>query len=178
MQHWLTGLITSAGRTRAIGEATTIGLGVAALSLVIGIAFVEAAGIRVYLACALLGYTVQTSWLVFRSRAVRRSHLAAAAAALLAMALSPSGVRAARLPDGFALEPVVGGPFNDAPIAFAFLPDGRTLLVERASGVVRCAAAGDAASDSVFTVPGVEAGAPERGLLGIAVRSRVPSARR
>jgi glucose/arabinose dehydrogenase len=198
-QHWLTGIVTNAGRTRAIGESTAIGLGVTGTALLAAIAFVRAPGIQVYLACALMGYASQTLWLVARSRPLRAQHAAAAAAAacalLAAASLAPSPVAAApapaltaaapapgsaaagaaRLPDGFALETVVGGPFADAPVAFAFLPDGRVLIAERASGIVRCAAAGAGTSDSVHTVPDVEAAAPERGLLGIAVDPEWPS---
>jgi glucose/arabinose dehydrogenase len=109
---------------------------------------------------------------------VRAHHVAAAAAPaaaiLFAPVLVPSAARAARLPDGFALETVVGAPFRDAPVAFALLPGGRVLIAERASGILRCAAGGVAVSDSVFTVPDVEAGAPERGVLGLAADPEWP----
>jgi len=183
LQHWLTGLVTNARSTRAVSESMATGLGVTAVSLLIGIAFVQAPGIRVFLVCSLIGYVMQTGWLVFRSRTVRRSHAAAVAAAALVLAtgLTPqearaaraesavASARAARVPDGFSVDPVVLGPFDDAPIAFAWLPDGRVMIAERASGVVRCAAVGAGVSDSVLTVPGVEAGSPERGVLGLAV---------
>jgi hypothetical protein len=89
-----------------------------------------------------------------------------AVAASLALA---AGSAAQTLPDGFVLEQIVGEPFVAAPVAFAPLPDGRVLLVEQASGVVRLAAVGAGTSDSILTVPGVRAMHPERGLLGVAV---------
>jgi glucose/arabinose dehydrogenase len=74
------------------------------------------------------------------------------------------------LPTGFFLESVVGGPFAGAPVAFAFLPDGRILINEQYNGNVRVSPVGSGTSTLLFTVPDVNGTASsERGLLGIAV---------
>ncbi len=79
------------------------------------------------------------------------------------------------LPDGFFLELAIGEPFTGEPVGFARLPDGRVLLIERPTGVVRLAAAGAATSDPIAVVPGVESVHPERGLLGVAVDPAWPA---
>ena len=83
----------------------------------------------------------------------------------------PSG-REARaqgvVPAGFADNGVVGG--LDLPVAFAFLPDGRVLVVEQKSARIRLLVNGAlGAIDPVATLPGVGTGGAEQGLLGIAV---------
>jgi len=78
------------------------------------------------------------------------------------------------LPDGFALETVVPGPFIGYPVGFAFLPDGRVLIVEKETGNVRVAAAGAGTSVVGATIPAVR-GNGERGLLGIAVDPAWPA---
>jgi glucose/arabinose dehydrogenase len=71
------------------------------------------------------------------------------------------------VPDGFAVESVVLEPFSFLPMGFAFLPDGRILLIEK-HGLVRLATPGNTASAIVALIPNVTTQA-ERGLLGIAV---------
>lgn len=90
---------------------------------------------------------------------------------LLALPAAPpaSGVV---LPDGFALQDVVVD-FTDAPVGFAFLPDGRIVVIEQSSARIRLAAVGSAASVIIGTMPGV-VGAGERGLLGVAVDPQWP----
>ncbi len=102
-------------------------------------------------------------------RAPRLAALAALVASL------PPAATATVVPYGFVHEQVVGEPFVTSPVAFDFLPDGRLVLVELASGVVRVAAAGASASDSVAAIPGVNANHPERGLLGVAVDPAWPA---
>lgn len=93
---------------------------------------------------------------------------------LLALGLADS-THATTVPTGFVHEMLIGEPFTQSPIAFDFLPDGRFVVVERASGIIRIAAAGVDSSDAVFTIPNVEAVHPERGLLGVAVDPDWPS---
>lgn len=95
--------------------------------------------------------------------------------ALLTAVSVAGSARAQTVPDGFLVEQVVGEPFIQQPVAFTWLPDGRPVLTERPNGVVRIAAAGVSASDSVFTVPGVEGAHPERGLLGVAADPAWPT---
>ncbi|NNE43644.1 MAG: hypothetical protein HKN12_05510, partial [Gemmatimonadetes bacterium] len=112
--------------------------------------------------------TIPSAREIVRTRAV-----ALAAALLLATGAEPAAAQT--VPDGFVLEQVVGEPFLEQPVAFTWLPDGRPVLTERPNGVVRIAAVGSAASDSVFTLPGVEGAHPERGLLGVAVDPAWPA---
>jgi len=87
---------------------------------------------------------------------------------LLFLLVDPaSGV--VRLPPGFRTDHVVQGPFAGEPVGFAFLPDERILIVERATGNVRLAAVGAPTSDVIHQIPDVNGGAQERGLLGVAV---------
>jgi glucose/arabinose dehydrogenase len=72
------------------------------------------------------------------------------------------------LPDHFVIEPVVLDPFDSPPIGFAFLPDGRVLVIEKDAARVRIATAASTASVVIATVPGVTNDL-ERGLLGVAV---------
>jgi len=88
--------------------------------------------------------------------------------------VSAAGTRAQNLPDGFGLETMVAGPFIGYPVGFTFLPDGRTLIVEKETGNVRIAAVGAGTSVVATTIPGV-AGDGERGLLGIAVDPAWPA---
>ncbi len=107
--------------------------------------------------------------------APRQGAVSAALALLIPLALiiaaattGPSGLQAQSLPTGFALQDVVLEPFVTFPVGFAFLPDGRILLLEKDSGNVRLAAAGANTSAMIATIPGI-AGSGERGLLGVAV---------
>ena len=88
--------------------------------------------------------------------------------------VSAAGTGAQNLPDGFGLETMVAGPFIGYPVGFTFLPDGRTLIVEKETGNVRIAAVGAGTSVVAATIPGV-AGDGERGLLGIAVDPAWPA---
>lgn len=91
-----------------------------------------------------------------------------AALALLAAAGDPGPALAQRVPTGFQIQSVVGGPFAPQVSAFAFLPDGRIVILEKDTGVVRLAAAGAVTSVPIDTIPEVTV-ADERGLLGVAV---------
>jgi glucose/arabinose dehydrogenase len=92
--------------------------------------------------------------------------------ALLAAAVSTSVAAAALaapvVPDGFSVQPVVGG--LSAPVGMAFLPDGRLLVVEQRSARIRLVAdSAVVAPDPVATLPRLQIAGPEQGLLGIAV---------
>ena len=60
------------------------------------------------------------------------------------------------------------------PVGFAFLPDGRHVVIEKNSGHVRVAAVGSTASSIIGTVPNLT-WQGERGLLGVAVDPDWPS---
>jgi hypothetical protein len=93
--------------------------------------------------------------------------LAACLAAFLVQLPAPPALAA--VPSGFLAEHVVTGPFTGNVVGFDILPDGRPLLIEQTTGVVRLAAKGSPAADSVLTIPGVNTDHPERGLLGVTV---------
>lgn len=97
-----------------------------------------------------------------------------AGALLLAASSFAAPARAAvQVPSGFTDETLVSG--LDAPTGFAFLPDGRVLVVEQNTGKVRLIVGNHiAATDPVFTRTGISTGG-ERGLLGIAVDPRWPT---
>lgn len=88
---------------------------------------------------------------------------------LLVIGLLVAPASATEVPDGFVHEALIGEPFTDWIVGFAFLPDGRFLLIESRTAVVRLAAAGAATADSIHTVPDAETAHIERGLLGVAV---------
>jgi glucose/arabinose dehydrogenase len=83
---------------------------------------------------------------------------------LIVLFLGASSGRAA-LPTNFADQLVVGN--LSQPSSFAFLPDGRILVVEQKTARVRLVVAG--AADTTLTIPDVNISGNERGLLGIAV---------
>lgn len=89
---------------------------------------------------------------------------------LLALVLAPGAARAA-LPTDFADQLVVGG--LNRPVAFAFLPDGRMLINEQATHLVRLAVNG--VPTTILDVPEVSASGGERGLLGIAIDPQWPA---
>ena len=92
---------------------------------------------------------------------------------LAAFLFAPPARAAVQVPNGFTDETLVTG--FDAPTAFAFLPDGRVLVVEQNTGRVRLVVGHHvAATDPVFTRTGMSIG-NERGLLGIAVDPRWPT---
>lgn len=89
-------------------------------------------------------------------------------ALLIAFLLLPTARTLAQtLPTGFTLTHVVAPPFGSPPIGFAFLPDGRIILIEQGGGV-RIAPVGSPTSTALLTIPNVVSG-DERGLLGVAV---------
>ena len=89
--------------------------------------------------------------------------------AVLAILTVAAGLLPAQtVPTNFAIQSVVLEPFVSSPAGFAFLPDGRILIVEKDSGNVRLAAVGANTSALIATVAGVQGGG-ERGLLGVAV---------
>ncbi|MFN8179791.1 MAG: PQQ-dependent sugar dehydrogenase [bacterium] len=104
----------------------------------------------------------------------RQSAVAVVFAIFAGMASGPTTVHAQTLPTGFALESVIGPPFGGEPISFTFLPDGRTLLIEKETGNVRLAAVGRNTSVVIYTVPNVSTQI-ERGLLGVAVDPNWPT---
>jgi hypothetical protein len=65
-------------------------------------------------------------------------------------------------------EAVATPPFSGSPIGFAFLPDGRILLIEK-QGRVRIVPVGSLISTSILLVPNVDSLGGEEGLLGLAV---------
>jgi glucose/arabinose dehydrogenase len=92
------------------------------------------------------------------------------------LAATPHVAAAQSVPEGFFVELRVSGPFSSDPVGFAFLPDGRIIVIERGTGVVRVAAVGSTNSSPILTIPDVEAfNAPERGLLGVAVDPEWPA---
>lgn len=94
----------------------------------------------------------------------------------LLLLFGSSGALAQTLPTGFFLDSVVGGPFAGAPVAFAFLPDGRILITEQLTGNVRIAPVGSGTSSVILTVPDVTGTqGSERGLLGITVDPAWPA---
>jgi glucose/arabinose dehydrogenase len=87
---------------------------------------------------------------------------------LASVILAAPAAALTQLPTGFHEEIIVDG--LDEPTGFAFLPDGRALVVEQRTAKVRLVVAGQiAATDPVVVVPNVEAADQEEGLLGIAV---------
>jgi glucose/arabinose dehydrogenase len=79
------------------------------------------------------------------------------------------------LPDNYAYQMISSGPFTGDPVGMAILPDGRVLITERQTGVVRVVTVGSSSADSIFTVPNVEGLHLERGLLGVTVDPDWPS---
>jgi glucose/arabinose dehydrogenase len=101
---------------------------------------------------------------------------ATAGLAVLAFLAAPGVASAAvTLPPGFRTEHVVQGPFDGEPVGFAFLPDERILLIERATGNVRLAKVGASSSHVLLRIPDVNGAAQERGLLGVAVDPAWPA---
>jgi glucose/arabinose dehydrogenase len=105
-------------------------------------------------------------------------HTRRLAASIAVVALSFVVVRcphaAVVVPAGFRDEILLTG--LDQPNGFAFLPDGRVLFTEQATGNVRLVLSTFAlAPTPAFTVPGVVHDDTERGLQGIAVDPRWPS---
>ncbi|MGH2569895.1 MAG: PQQ-dependent sugar dehydrogenase [bacterium] len=72
------------------------------------------------------------------------------------------------LPAGFVYEAVATPPFSGSPIGFAFLPDGRIILIEK-QGRVRVVPVGSLITTGILLVPNVDSVGGEEGLLGVAV---------
>ncbi|MFK7742545.1 MAG: sorbosone dehydrogenase family protein [Planctomycetota bacterium] len=98
-----------------------------------------------------------------------RSYLLAAAVVTTAVLGLTGAASAQNPPAGFTYETLVDGPLQSAT-AMAFLPDGRLLITERATGNVRLFANGQLAGSPWANIQ-VHSGGPfaEAGLLGIAV---------
>ncbi len=80
---------------------------------------------------------------------------------------------AATVPDDFTDSAVVTG-FSQ-PVGFAFLPDGRSLVIEQKTAQIRLVVNGVIGSiDPLVTVPNVNGSGNERGLLGIDVDADWP----
>lgn len=98
------------------------------------------------------------------SSSIRGALLAAAACVGLASCAQAIGT----LPTGFTEEQVLAG-FSQ-PVGFAFLPDGRCLVIEqKLATVVLVRRVPTVTSATLFTVPDVNISGNERGLLGVAV---------
>jgi glucose/arabinose dehydrogenase len=97
-----------------------------------------------------------------------------ALAALLTCPVLMAAPRArAALPTDFADQLVVSG--LSQPAGFAFLPDGRLLIIEQKTARVRLATVGSGSADTTFVVPEVNISGNERGLLGIAIDPEWPT---
>lgn len=98
--------------------------------------------------------------------------LAAIVGFVLVLAPGPGRAEVA-LPDGFSMEPLADG--LSTPVGFAFLPDGRALLIEQKQvspadeGWVHLWAAGVLSDGPILAIPDVNTAGNERGLLGVAV---------
>lgn len=87
---------------------------------------------------------------------------------------SPGLLRAATVPDNFVDAEVVTG-FSQ-PVGFAFLPDGRALVIEQKTAQIRLVVNGGIGTvDPLITVPNVNSSGNERGLLGIDVDADWPA---
>ncbi|TFG97025.1 MAG: hypothetical protein E4H11_02515, partial [Myxococcales bacterium] len=108
----------------------------------------------------------QTGGALARSRAVLASFA-------LPLVLGAPAARAA-LPTGFADDVVASG--LSQPASFAFLPDGRILVVEQVTRRIRLVVDGSfGAVDPLHTIADVNTSGGERGLLGIAVDPGFPA---
>jgi glucose/arabinose dehydrogenase len=88
-------------------------------------------------------------------------------------ALLPHATRAQVLVPGFG-DSIIARNL-DLPVAFDFLPDGRLVFAEQASGRLRLLVNGQfTTTDPIVTVPNVRYGG-ERGLLGVAVDPEFPA---
>ena len=89
----------------------------------------------------------------------------------LALLFAASSARAATLPPNFSDQLVASG--LTAPTSFAFLPDGRALVAEQATGAIRMVV-GNFVTGALTTVPSLNTDGYERGLLSIAVDPEWP----
>lgn len=105
----------------------------------------------------------------------RAMHSMVAVALGLAGLLTAHRTEAQTLPTGFSLEAVVPQPLTESPIGFTFLPDGRVLMLEQTSALIRVSTPGSGVAVDVHTVPDVETTGFEQGLQGIAVDPQWPA---
>jgi glucose/arabinose dehydrogenase len=106
----------------------------------------------------------------------RRRHGALACVFCIALICGPSPALfgAAALPDDFSDTLVTSG-FSQ-PIGFAFLPDGRALVIEQKTAQIRLVVNGGFGTfDPLVTVPAVNGVGNEQGLLGIDVDAGWPT---
>lgn len=108
-----------------------------------------------------------------RSRQGLRHAVVAIAAVAFGLG-RPALAAAQQVPSGFVVETVVGQPLASQVTAFAFLPDGRIVVLEKDTGGIRLAAVGSTAPALIGTIAGVSIAA-ERGLLGVAVDPSWPA---
>ena len=79
------------------------------------------------------------------------------------------------LPLGFSLTQVGFGPFAGQPVGFAFLPDGRLLIIDQKTGEILLNPVDADSSVVIHKFPDVESFNAERGLLGITCDPQWPS---
>ena len=104
-----------------------------------------------------------------------RPHLRLAIALVLGAAAPAAPACAAVVVPSDFVDRLVAGDLVE-PVNFDFLPDGRLLIVERATARIRLVVPGAIAQPGpVGTIPDVEAGFGDQGLLGIAVDPRWPA---
>jgi len=86
----------------------------------------------------------------------------------------PGPLQAATVPTDFSDQSVKSG-FSQ-PVGFAFLPDGRALVIEQVTAQIRLVVNGSfGTTDPLVTVPSVNTSGNERGLLGIDVDAGWPA---
>lgn len=88
-------------------------------------------------------------------------------AAVLGLALAGPTVTRSALPDNFDDQLVVSG--LNQPSSFAFLPDGRLIIVEQKTRNILIAPVGSTTATTLLTITDVNTSGTERGLLGVAV---------
>ena len=105
---------------------------------------------------------------------MRRDSLRRVVPALALLAGTAGGGHAAPLlPTGFQDQVLVSQ--LDRPVDLAFLPDGRTIVIELKSAKIRLIVGGSLAStDPIGVLDSVKTVGPEEGLLGVAVDPRWP----
>lgn len=104
---------------------------------------------------------------------IRPFRAAVALAFAAAAPLVPHPAFAQTVPTDFSVDLVIWN-FGGEPSAFTFLPDGRTVALERTTGNVRLAAAGASTASVIATIPNLTT-EDERGLLGVAVDPAWPT---
>ncbi len=93
---------------------------------------------------------------------------------LLVMVVTVAPAGAATVPTGFTDDVIQSGYAR--PVSFDFLPDGRVLVAEKETGEVKLVLAdGQAALQSVLTVPNLQTWHGEQGLLSVVVDPQWPA---